>query len=538
MKSKQITFLDCTLRDGGYYNNWDFSQELIEKYLEAMVAAKIDIVELGLRSLINNGYKGACAYTTDDFIRSLNIPSSLKIGIMINASELINKLTVEENLSKLIPNVKKDSPVDLVRVACHYHEFAKVLPAVNWLKSRGFSVGFNLMQIAERSGEEIRNLARVAKDYEIDALYFADSMGSLKPKQIVEIVHYLREEWKGALGIHTHDNLGLALSNTLRAIEEGVTWVDATVTGMGRGPGNARTEELAIEISEIKGVRTNMVPLMTLIRSHFQEMQNKFKWGTNPYYYLAGKYGLHPTYIQEMLADSRYGEVDILAVIEHLRIEGGKKYNSITLDSARQFYEGAPKGDWEPANIFAGNDVLLLGTGPGVQTHKKAIESFINKNRPIVLAMNTQTSISSKLIDYRIACHPVRLLADCEAHTKLPQPLITPFSMLGSELRSGLRSKAILDFGLQVKPEQFDFQNTHCIIPSSLVMAYAFAVLTSGKANKILLAGFDGYSGEDARNTEMNSIVKTYQANEKSVPLIGITPTRYDIPTKSIYGLI
>lgn len=86
-----MIFLDCTLRDGGYYNSWDFPESLVNEYLHAMQAAGIDYVELGLRSLINNGFKGAYAYTKDDFVRSLDIPDGLKLGVMLNAAELVGE---------------------------------------------------------------------------------------------------------------------------------------------------------------------------------------------------------------------------------------------------------------------------------------------------------------------------------------------------------------------------------------------------------------------------------------------------------------
>lgn len=534
--TKNLILLDCTLRDGGYYNSWDFSFELVQKYLNAMQAANINVVELGLRSLNNSGFKGAYAFTTDEFISTLNVPSSLKVGVMVNGCELIAKLPQEEALKLLFPNSSDNSPVDLVRIACHVHEFEQALPAANWLKERGYLVGFNLMQVADRTEAEIKALARQAKAYPIDALYFADSMGSMSPDQAAQIIQWLRSEWQGALGIHTHDNLGLALSNTLRAIDEGVTWVDSTVTGMGRGPGNARTEELAIELAQKRNEQINLVPLMTLLRQYFIPMQNQYGWGTNPYYYLAGKYGIHPTYIQEMLSDSRYSEEDLLAVIEHLRTEGGKKFSLNTLDAARHFYRGEAKGNWSPKQIFAGRDVLLLGTGPGVADHRQALERYIRQAKPLVLALNTQSAIDTELIDLRVACHPVRLLADCEAHVKLPQPLITPFSMLPEDVQASLTGKEILDFGLNVEADKFEFNNTYCTAPTSLVMAYAFAVITSGKANRLLMAGFDGYLGEDPRNQEMNAVVKTYKIAEKSIPMLSITPTRYDINKKSIYG--
>lgn len=532
-----MLFLDCTLRDGGYYNAWDFSPELIHQYLDAMQAAGVDVVELGFRTLKNQGFQGPCAFTTDEFIRSLIIPAGLTIGVMVNGNELVGEVPQQEALERLFPNASADSPVDLVRIACHVHEFEKALPAVTWLKERGYQVGFNLMQVADRTEAEVKALARQAKAYPMDALYFADSMGSMSPDQAAQIIQWFRSEWAGPMGIHTHDNLGLALSNTLRALDEGVTWVDSTVTGMGRGPGNARTEELAIEIAERRGKPANMVPLMVLLREHFKPMQAHYGWGTNPYYYLAGKYGIHPTYIQEMLSDSRYSEEDVLAVIEHLRVEGGKKFSLNTLDAARHFYRGEPKGQWSPRERFTEREVLLLGTGPGVARHRDALERYIRDHQPLVLALNTQSAIAAELIDLRVACHPVRLLADCEAHTQLPQPLITPYSMLPADVRDSLGEKEVLDFGLNVQADGFAFAETHCTAPTSLVVAYVLAVATSGQASRILMAGFDGYGADDPRSREMHQLLEQYQAAEEALPITAITPTRYGLHSESVYAL-
>jgi len=394
------------------------------------------------------------------------------------------------------------------------------------------------MQITDRSESEIKVLAKEASASSLDVLYFADSMGGMSPDRTAQIIEWLRSEWTGALGIHTHDNLGLALSNTLRALDEGCIWVDSTVTGMGRGPGNARTEELAIEIAARRNQTANLVPLMALLGQYFKPMQVKFGWGTNTYYYLAGKYGIHPTYIQEMLNDSRYSEEDMLAVIDQLRQEGGKTFSLNTLDAARHFYGGEPTGKWSPKHQFAGRDILLLGTGPGVAAHRAGLERYIRQHSPLVLALNTQSAISAELIDLRVACHPVRLLADCAVHNRLPQPLITPYSMLPHDLQESLADKQVLDFGLNVQPDTFVLGDTYCTSPSSLVMAYAFAVAASGQARRILLAGFDGYPGEDSRNQEMNQVVAWYNESGITVPLIAITPTRYDVQRQSLYGLM
>lgn len=537
MNENGLTFLDCTLRDGGYYNDWDFEPGLVDRYLDAMASAGVDVIELGLRSLRQDGFKGGFAYTSEEFLSGLALPENVRIGVMVNASELVGDDDIARRLSALFPVARKDSSVDLVRIACHVHEFEEALEATHWLKERGYLVGFNLMQVADRNQAEVESLARIAARYPLDVLYFADSMGSMDPEQTKRIISWFRRHWDGALGIHTHDNLRMALQNTLSALEHGATWADATVTGMGRGPGNARTEELAIEIADRRGKPVSLVPLMKVVRQDFRPMQEQCGWGTNPFYYLAGKYGIHPTYIQEMLGDSRYSEEDVLAVIEHLRINGGKKFSFDTLHTARHFYGQERGGSWSPRESLKGREVMLLGTGPGVARYRSALESYIRRHQPVVIALNTQAEVSSELIDLRVACHPVRLLADCHAHTLLPQPLITPWSVLTEDLRQALAGKEVLDFGLWVEKETFEFGETSCTLPTSLVVAYALAIAASGDVSRVLMAGFDGYSADDPRTQEMRELLTLYMETPGARELLAVTPTRHELTVRSIFSM-
>ena len=378
----------------------------------------------------------------------------------------------------------------------------------------------------------------MASDWPIDVLYFADSMGSMTPDDTARLVGWLREGWQKDLGIHTHDNMGLALANTLRAQSEGVNWLDSTVTGMGRGPGNSRTEELVIEAEVIRNRPANLVPLMALIRKTFGPMKAQKGWGTNPYYYLAGKYGIHPTYIQEMIGDTRYDDEDILVVTDYLRSEGGKQFSFDSLDSARRFFRGKPRGTWKPSELMTDRNVLILGSGPGVANHASALEAYVKRSQPLVLALNTQSAIDQSLIDLRIASHPVRLLADAESYAGLPQPLITPASMLPENLRAELRNNHLLDFGLEIEANRFEFYDTHCIVSTPLVLAYALAVASSGKAAQILMAGFDGYSPGDPRNDEIESMLAEFVANRFSPEVVSITPTKYkSLLSKSVYAI-
>jgi len=544
-KNLNINLIDCTLRDGGYYNNWDFSSELVAEYLEAMASINIDFVEIGFRFIDNEGFKGGHAYSTDEFINSLSVPNSLKdkIGVMVNGADLLPSTKISKNnefqekiLNKLF-QAKVRSPVSLVRIACSLDNFEDCLPAAKWLKIKGYLVGFNLMHINNYSKEKIQKFIKKAHKSYIDILYFADSMGSLDTDKTKDLVECIKDVWDGELGIHTHDNMGKAVANTLEAIKGGVTWVDSTVTGMGRGAGNAQIEYLILALAEQKP-SANPTKLLELIRKHFMPLQQKYGWGINPYYYLAGKFNIHPTFIQEMLSDKKFSDEDIIAVIDQLKVESGQKFNLFKLDAARLFYKNDPVGTWDPFDLIKGRDVLILGTGPSASLYKDVIETFIEKNKPFVIALNSKSDVKQELIDVRAACHPVRLLADCHEYSGLDQPLITPATMLPENIKALLKGKKILDYGIEIREGCFQFNKNYCTIPSSLVIAYALAIASCGKAKSIFLAGFDGYSADDSRRKEMDVLLKAVHETKNVGSIISITPTKYEITTKSVYAML
>lgn len=530
-----IKIIDCTLRDGGYYNNWDFDHLLVDDYLACMKSIGVDYVEIGFRSLLREGFKGAFAYSTDDFLMTLNIPEDLKIGIMINAAELFSDQNKPNDIIKKL--VKPSSQIKLIRIASHLSEFKETLTVTKTLKDMGYLVGVNLMQISEADNQEVISLAKEAAKWPLDILYFADSLGSLDPKRIKEIIKNLRKGWKGDLGIHTHDNMGLAMVNTATAVEEGVNWIDSTVTGMGRGPGNAKTEYTILEFEELRNMNPNLERLSDLISNKFKAMQDTYGWGTNPFYYLAGKYKIHPTYIQEMLNDKRYETSDVLSLINHLREVGGKKFSHKILDTGRQIYSSTKGGSWDPKKVFKDKNVLIIGAGPSLQQHKEGLEQFIGRNKPVVVGLNTKETINESLIDLRAACHPMRIVADCDQYHELKQPIVMPFGQLPTKLKDLLSEANVLDYGLCIEEDTFHFGKLQSTIPLPLVIAYVLAFVTAGGAKKVFLAGFDGFETNDSRSSEMNQIFSAYLSTSHACSLVSITPTKNNIPSSSLYAL-
>ncbi len=527
MQKNKIKILDCTLRDGGYYNNWKFKKSLINQYLKVMDDIKVDYVEIGFRFVDKIKTKGPCAYSEENYLKSLKIPKNLKIGIMINAADFINSEDLLSLIKKKFIN-KKRSLISLVRIACHHNEISAVIPLIKWLKKSGYRVGVNIMQIADLSFKEIKNSVLNIKKANADILYFADSLGSLDAEKTSKIIKKIRLFWKDTMGIHTHDNMGKALENSISAVKNSVEWIDSTVTGMGRGPGNTKTEYAVLEFKE-KFENNQLVSLSKLIEDHFNPIKEKYRWGSNPFYYYAGLNSIHPSFVQEMLATNLFDNEDIYSNLKYLSTVGGKKYSNELIALGNKFYKNIKKGTWKPSTVIKSRNVLIIGPGDTVFKNQKKIIRFINKNKPIVLVLNAINPVPKKYIFAHIVCHTLRLLSDMDKYKKFDKYLITPYSSFSKNIKSKINPKKVLNFGLQVKNKKFRFEKNYVVLPNSLAISYALGICTSGEAKKIYLAGLDGYNDSFPKKFEIDDLFQNYKLENGAKSIISITPTKYKI---------
>ena len=529
MKKSKINILDCTLRDGGYYNNWYFEKDLINEYLKVMDILKIDYVEIGFRFLDNIKSKGPTAYSEESFLKTLKIPKKLKIGIMINAADFVSKKNIID-LAKKNFKLKKKSLISLVRIACHHNEVEGIIPLISWLKKSGYKVGVNIMQVPELKPNEIKKIVSIIKSAKADVIYFADSLGSLNPLETKKIIKNIKYNWRGSIGIHAHDNMGKALENSIEAINNSVNWIDCTVTGMGRGPGNTQTEYLLLELNKKdKKKNESIIYLFNLIKNYFEPLKLKYKWGVNPFYYFAGLNSIHPSFVQGMLSDERFDSENIYSNLNYLSTVGGKKFSNELISLGENFYRNIQKGNWSPKSLVEKKKILIIGPGNSVLKYNKKILSFIKKNKPIVLVLNAISPIPEKYIDAHIVCHTLRLLSDIEKYKKLKKFIITPYSSFSKNIKSRINTKKILDFGLQVKNKKFEFEKNYVVLPNSLAITYALGICTSGNAEKIFLAGLDGYSLNNPKNFEVDEVLQSYKLQKESKKICSLTPTNYKV---------
>ena len=169
---------------------------------------------------------------------------------MINIGEF-NRLNLNNEINKLFFSRKK-SKISLVRIATHKNEIDIAIEASKILKKKGYLTAINLMQISEINNNELSNILKKINKKYLDIFYFADSLGSLDQNKTIKICHTIKKFWKKPFGIHAQDNMEGALQNTVASFENGANYLDSTILGMGRGPGNTKTELLCSFLNSIK----------------------------------------------------------------------------------------------------------------------------------------------------------------------------------------------------------------------------------------------------------------------------------------------
>ena len=541
-----MKLLDCTLRDGGYYNNWDFDIELVNKYLLSMRDAKVDYVELGLRGSSENCFLGPFAYTSEKIISLLNLPESLNYTIMLNASDVLNKnLEYRESFFNSLFVEKQNSKITTVRIAAHFKDIQKIKFIAKNLKEKGYEVILNLMQAGYKPEQEFLEKIEVIKSWQlVDVLYFADSFGNMDAKEIIRVCKIFKEHWDLPFGIHAHDNMELAFSNSILASKHGVSFIDMTVTGMGRGAGNLKTENFLSFLQsnnlDKNTKKCNLEPLNELVLKDFYKLKRKYNYGSNILYFKGSQENIHPTYIQNLISDSRFDESTKLKAIDYLKKSNSSSFSGNLLDKAlgintEEKSEEINQGSSTLSNLFLEKDVLLLGFGDDLKKYKPYINQYIKTKNPIVIAININKEIEPEYIDYYILSHNSKIISEQKSYKKLKNNIIMPKHRFNqNELDLFPESSKILDYGLNIK-ERFLAENKQCNIVDDLTAAYALAILQIANAKNIFMLGFQGYEKGDVRQDQMLNILSKLP-NSLKEKLISLDKTSYPIQQSSLFS--
>ncbi len=283
----QIKVLDCTIRDGGLINKWQFSDDFVRKVFLALSRAGVDYMEIGYKSsekYFPRSENGAWKFCTEDDIKKIvgGFDTKMKLSAMAD----IGRIDPED-----IPP-KKDSVLDMIRVACYAHEVDKGISLVHHCMDKGYETTINLMAVSKVLEKDLDEALEDLSKSSVPVVYLVDSFGAMYSEQI----HYLAKKYFEALpgkelGIHAHNNQQLAFANTIEAIIAGINRIDATLYGMGRGAGNCPLELL---LSFLKNPKFDIRPIFEVIQEILIPLKTEIEWGYHIPYMITGILNEHP----------------------------------------------------------------------------------------------------------------------------------------------------------------------------------------------------------------------------------------------------
>lgn len=297
MKPNNYKIVDCTIRDGGLINNWNFSVQFVQRLYAALNEAGVQYMEIGYKNspkLLTTVDKAGCwRFLDDDFLHTV-IPQKGNTKL----SALVDIGRVDEN--DILPHSK--SILDLIRVACYIKDVSKAVHLIHAFHERGYETTLNIMALSNVMEHDLIEALMMIKDSVVDVVYIVDSYGSLDYQDIHFLVNkfqtYLPHK---RLGVHTHNNMQLAFSNTLTAAQLGVEMLDASVYGMGRGAGNCPTELL---LTHLKNNQFQLRPLVKFIETDMLAMRKQWEWGYLIPYLITGTLDQHPRSAMTLLSSN------------------------------------------------------------------------------------------------------------------------------------------------------------------------------------------------------------------------------------------
>ena len=298
-----IMVMDCTLRDGGLVNNFYFTDEFVKDLYKANVKAGVDYMEFGYKAskeIFNVGDFGKWKFCDEEAIRGIvgENNTDLKISVMTDVGRTDFKKDIID---------RKDSVIDLVRTACYIHQIPAAIEMAEDAKQKGYETSINIMAVSKVNDEDQDNgLELIAKSGGVDTIYLVDSFGSFYPEQIERLAEKYTAIAKASgknVGIHSHNNQQLAFANTITAMKQGVSILDATVSGMGRGAGNCFLESL---LGFLRNPKYNLVPIMDFVEKHILKLKDDgVVWGYDIPYLLTGILNSHPSTAIKFLKEKR-----------------------------------------------------------------------------------------------------------------------------------------------------------------------------------------------------------------------------------------
>ncbi len=522
---KKIKLLDCTLRDGGYINNWKFGEKNINKIIDNLQCSNIDYIEIG--------YLNENVQTSNDSTQFNNI---------FNLSNLNN---INNNFLCMIDYGKYDAlnlinknqtKIDGIRVAFHKKDMVEALNFCKVVKSKGYKVFVQPMVTMNYNKHELEKLIELVNDLNPYSLYIVDSFGYMNNIDIKEKAKFIDSKLNEniILGFHSHNNLQLAYSNALTFIEvvkNREILIDSSIYGMGRGAGNLNTELIINYINENYGSNYKLLPILEISEEILSKIKAQNYWGYSLEYYLSAIYHLHPNYSKYLVDKKTLSLLDVEKVLNMIDIN---KASNFDREYISELYENFISNNIDDSNsyellknILKNKKVLIIGSGNSIIKYRNKIEKLNKSDNFVTIFVNHYNDYyNDDLIFINNRKRSENILK--EVKTK---------KIITSNIKKVEKSEDYIIF---------DYMNT--LIDDNVVgdngLLVILNILSKIGFHKVYLAGFDGFDNNfennhynenlsyvmDKRNINLinKHIAKKINEFKEKIEIEWVTPSKYE----------
>jgi len=498
--------LDCTLRDGGYYTDWEFDPGFATRYLDTVAEQEISDVEIGYLYQNSASFLGRYSFVDYRLLEEAKarLRPDQRVWVMVNEKET-DAARIEKLLRPMV------GVLDGVRFATRPDHIADIGESVSAVRSLGVRTAANVMYLHRWVHDPSQVLADLPPS--VDVLNLVDSYGACYPEQISRCVRAICDAADFEVGFHGHDNLRLAVANALSAHDAGASCADATLTGMGRGAGNAQTETLLLHR---QGERPKRTASLLRLLDELEAWRSSAGWGASYPYGLAATAGVPQGAIMDLLSVRRYDSSLIADAAG----------DDVRVDSVEYPNYQISAGD-------GGDSVIIVGGGDSVRRNVHRIVDVARRTKrqlvlvslrhaELLMAANAEFDVCLVGVEASRRWQPE--LGSFVRTVVVPEPPRHANSTPDS-LDRPIRQQRVTNGPRHQIGEIED------AAPLSLALQ---ACMDSGV--EALVVGFDGYDDKsDARSRETAEAFASFR--RAGMQVRSATPTTYDLDIEPLYGL-
>lgn len=386
--SMKIEVLDCTLRDGGYVNDWTFGEKNINIILNNLQLSNVDIIECGYLTNKRKYYKNSTQFNTIKEINSF-IP-------LINDNTYVCMVNYGDyNLSDIPVFCGKG--IKGIRIAFHKKNLREAIKFAAEIKNKGYEIYIQPMITMSYSDEEFLDLIRQTNEIAPTAFYIVDSFGVMNEKDLIRLYYLVEHNLnnKIKIGYHSHNNMQLAYSNaqTLVNINRNRDLIiDASVFGMGRGAGNLNTELFMEHINMYFGGKYSVYPLLSIVDNVLSRIYEKNPWGYSLPHYLSAVNNCHPNYATYLSQKNALSVESMNSILSQIKDEKKISFNQSYIESLYTKIQSRAIDDVEVIKelkgIFVDRDILVIAPGKSILKEYEKIRKYIEQNNCICISVN------------------------------------------------------------------------------------------------------------------------------------------------------